>query len=1020
MKAMIKKSGFQSYEESGSKRRIARWLLIVILVWGIPSAIFWAGLNMYLNDRTYQKSQEIYNDLDYQLDNFIHDSSPTRFFEPGFAKLFGQLKGLPSNPEILEKIVNEYKALWPADLVEIYLFNGENKLFPMNGSRPEHELFFRLVNSEFDGSQGVSAADMSAVGKFLPSPNLILSRVREQNGKVVEMGNPDHYSYCYFDRDKSINKGFVAGILIFVHKKFISTAEILNSTIKSKKPENFGFVNTYGQSNLPGTLENLGAEEILDYFQQYPVNSFELNNHLVSLKRFDEYVLLIGAYPSPEKPTLVVFSLMSLFLVVSFFLLRLSYRIVVLQIKFQHNVRQRLTGLFALCYALPLLAAGFLALQYMIEFRHSLVSNIQHENYRRLAEIDAGFNRFVTSKLLDLRKFSKQMQSHATDSAHLKKKVMELYQDFDADSVHLIASGGELICSTDLMTAEVRRHHKKSRQERQKILDSWKSRQAKLSDKHIQVLFDPGDENGNPVEPQKSEGHVGFVRLFRSTALSAMEFYNKSRGISLPIRRSSSNLVIDAIIESSTQSLFQSARTNISRFTNIQGMEEIFLAYLDVVAGPEKDAWYSFALMVDLVNYERQYLELLYSDLKNRSETMNKVFPEEDIRAVSNYHFAVNFPSVFEFKNFEAIIKRSSNDFKTFTQKLKIDGQDCLVSVVKASYLKHYLLIKILPMAKIEALFYERLNLILIFMLVIVIIGFALTRLLIKLFIVPINDIMVGVKALAARDYEHRIPVRSANAFGVLASSFNESAAILKKLGLSETIRKHLYPETEFRCGSYLISTANSNSRIILSDFFDYFPIKQGNYAIILAEVSGNDISAAYLTAMLKTSFTLLCPSFPSSPELILEKLNQIFLPYYQKGHLTTCFIGLIDPTNDRMVCANAGQSYPIAIGTGESHEKAFLSLPSTPLGINAETKFGKHEISLENKIIVLYSDGAVKISDHQGTPLGHDRFLEIVATSIKRDSRNPSEEIIQKLNEASMSVPWRDDITIMTIQNRI
>jgi hypothetical protein len=79
-----------------SGRRMIRWLLIIILIWGIPSSIFWAGINLYLKDRIKQKSQEIYTDLNYQLDNYIYNSSAETFFQPGFNKLFAQLKGLPA------------------------------------------------------------------------------------------------------------------------------------------------------------------------------------------------------------------------------------------------------------------------------------------------------------------------------------------------------------------------------------------------------------------------------------------------------------------------------------------------------------------------------------------------------------------------------------------------------------------------------------------------------------------------------------------------------------------------------------------------------------------------------------------------------------------------------------------------------------------------------------------------------------------------------------------------------------
>jgi len=1000
-----------------SGNRPLRWLLIVLLTWGVPSAIFWTGLQLFVSDRLSRSSSLIAEEIERGLDNYIYDSLPARFFHPRFSSLFKQLKGLPSNNDSLEKIIAGFDRQWQPGMIDIYLFNGEGNVFPIRGARPEHELFFTLANSEHETGQ-ISPEQLSRVGRLFPAPDLMLGRIRDQRDKVIELGNPDRFSLCYFDYDRSIKNRFVAGILIFVHYKHLKVADILKTTVSEVDAAHFGFISRDATS-LPAAIADFDAQNLVAHYEQYPTSTFALHGRIIGIKRYDEYTLLVGAYECPAQPVMLMLAIFVLFVIVSIMFLRLSYRIMVLQIRYQHNVRQRLTGLFALSYALPLMAAGFLAFQYLREMRHSMVLEEKHNNYRRLSEIDAGFTRFVTSKLLEFRGFSRELQQAVTEPGSLKKLLEGHYKEFTADSIHIVASDSQILYSTDLMTAEVRRHYNKTRAEQQKILESWKLRHAGITSRHIKALFDGGGPDGQPLEPEKGEGHNGFIKLLGTTAISAMEFYNRSQGIVTEMKRTSSNLVVDAIIESNTQTLFQSARTNIGRFTNIQGLDEIFLGYLDVLPGPAGEAWYACAMLVDLVNFERQYFEKLFGDLRSRSEIMNRVFPEEDIRAVSTHQYAANFPSVLEFKNFESIIRRSNSDFKTFTQRMKIDGRDSYVSVLRGSYLKHYLLLRVSPVDEIEALFRKRVSIVIIIFTVILVMGLALARLLTRLLILPISDIMLGVKALAARNYQHRIPVRSENEFGILARAFNESAEILKNLTISEKIRRQLYPELEFRCGSYLISTANSNSRIILSDFFDYIPLKQGTYALILAEVSGNDISAAYLTAMLKTSFTLLCPSFPFSPELILEKLNQIFLPYYQKGHMTTCMIGIIDPTNDQMICANAGQSYPISIAD-KTGEKMFVSLPSTPLGISLETKFRKHQVSLEGRTVILYSDGAVNLLDQQGEKLGHEAFLEIVQQSLKADPRNPSEEILKRLNQVSMQVPWRDDITVMCIQNRI
>ncbi|PKL49966.1 MAG: hypothetical protein CVV42_04715 [Candidatus Riflebacteria bacterium HGW-Riflebacteria-2] len=1002
---------------SQQKNSILRWLLIVALTWGIPAAILWTGTKLFLDDRITRSSAVIIDNIEQRLDNFAYDSSPTRFFQPRLNGLFRQLKGLSPSHEILEKIIRDFDRQWPKQMMEIYLFNGEGTVFPISGAREEHEVFFKLVNAGYE-SNSVSPDQLSLAGKLFPAPDLMITRAREQRDRVIELGNPDRYSLCYFDFDRAIRSRSVAGILVFIHYNKMDIESILDTTVNDVDPAHFGYIGEH-KTNLPKILADLDQERLVDYYLQYPTSSFSLAGKLISIKRLNPGTLLVGAYNEPEHPRTLLSILIPLFLLFSLLFIRLTYRIVVQQIRLRHNMRQRLIGLFALCYALPIAGASFLIVQYLRELKHSMISGEKQSNYRRLADIDAGFSRFITSKLLDFRDFTESLKGEIADKNSLCAMLKTKYDSFEADSIHMVSSNSELIYSNDLMTAEVRRHFKQTNQQRQKIFDSWKYRQAAISERHVKALFSNGTKEGLPEEPEKGKGHNTFVKLLTSTALAAMDYYNQSHDIIQPLKRSSSSLVVDTIIESNTQSLFQSARTNIGKFTNIQGLSEIFLCYLDILPGPDGEAWYAFAMLVDLVNFQRQYFESLFGDLRDRREILNRIFPEEDIRAVSTHQYAANFPSTLEFKNFEAIIRRSDNDFKTFSQQMKIDGRESLVSVLRGSYLKHYLLIKISPLDKLNELYHKRLNIIVIIFSVLLVMGLALARLLTRLLILPINDIMIGVKALARRNYEHRIPVRSNNEFGVLASAFNESAEILKKLTISEKIRKQLYPELEFRCGSYLITTANSNSRIILSDFFDYFPLKQGAYAIVLAEVSGNDISAAYLTAMLKTSFTLLAPSFPFEPDTILKKLNEIFMPYYKKGHMTTCLIGMIDSTNDQMLCSNAGQSYPISFSM-KSDEKTFVSMPSSPLGISTDSKFGKNVISLDKRTTILYSDGAINLLDQNGEKLGQEKFLEIVGESLKADQRNPAEEILRRLEAVAMSVPWRDDITIICIQNRI
>ncbi|MDD3148785.1 MAG: hypothetical protein PHD82_15935, partial [Candidatus Riflebacteria bacterium] len=306
-----------------SGNKIVRWLLIIILTWGIPSAIFWAGLHLFVTDRLTRNSSLIAEEIERGLDNYIYDSLPARFFHPRFSGLFKQLKGLPSNNEGLEKILAGFDKQWRPGLVEIFLFNGEGNVFPIRGARPEHELFFSLANSEYERGQ-ISPEQLGMIGKIFPAPDLILARIRDQRDKVIELGNPDRYSLCYFDYDRSIKNRFVAGILVFVHFKHLQTTDILDAVITDHNPTNFGYI---GQEKirLPAVLEGFAAEGLKDYYEQYPTSTFAMNDRLIGIKHLDEYTLLVGSFEKPGAPVLILSLVFLLFALAGLMFLRLSY-----------------------------------------------------------------------------------------------------------------------------------------------------------------------------------------------------------------------------------------------------------------------------------------------------------------------------------------------------------------------------------------------------------------------------------------------------------------------------------------------------------------------------------------------------------------------------------------------------------------------------------------------------------------------------------------------------------------------
>lgn len=997
-----------------------KWFFIIILVWLIPSTLLWTGLYLFIAESCDRKDVNTLNKIETELENIAYDSSRERFFQKNFSDLFDSLKGTPWNPisnlqNHLDNIIKNY----PKNSIDIYLFNGEGKILPTKGACEEYNEFLRLATMEFN-NEAITEEHTRKIGKIIPNPILILKKVRDQKDRAIELGNPDRYSLCYFNYE-TVKQQSIGGILIFVHYNNFKDEFILSKTIPNNKKSNFGYI-AYPESHLPNTLKNteINVNYLNGYYKLNATNRFRRYSKLVCIKRLREQCLLIGA-ETINQPSWMLFIISGIiFFIVSSFFFKLTYKTFVTRTTQSLNTRQRIIWLYAVCFILPLIVGIIISSQYLMELKNSLLSEEEQKNYKRLSEIDSGFSRFTTSKLIEYRKRNEEFTKDVDKPEKIIDKLKELCSDNLFDSVHLISSESKVLLSSSLVSAEVRRHKDESKAEQDLVFNTWLDRHALITPIHMKNLYDGNNAPLFPSEQEKTESHKAFIKVFSSTSVNTIDYYNQSKNITSPIKNKATNLIIGAIIDSQSMGLFEAVKSNISKFTPLEAMKEKILAYLDIIPGKTGEAWYEYLILTNLDTLERFYLSEIFHDIKVRNSRVNRVFPEEDIRAISLYPFATCFPTITEYKNFEQTIKQSVNDSKTFTHSMKINNENCYISVLRCSYLRHYLLLKIFKEKEIENIYQKQFNTIIAVFIIILLMGLAFTRLITKNLIVPITNIVNGVNALANKDYNYNININSKNEFGIIANAFNETASTLKKLKIKDITDKYFPLDNEFRCGSYLVHTSRVSSNLAPSDYFDCLQLKQGTYAFISANFSGNDSESTHLMTMLKTAFITLMPNFPNNPETVMSKLDKIFEPYIKSKHIISCFIGLLDPTNESIVCTNAGQPYPILFDVRRKWQE-FINLPSTYLGFGQSTNksYRKHEINLRHKILVLYSHRATDITNKKSEDYG-EKFIEIVGNSLRNDNPNPAESIVKQINKNSSHFPWTEDIFVITIQNSI
>ncbi|WP_378956405.1 PP2C family protein-serine/threonine phosphatase [Pelosinus sp. sgz500959] len=126
----------------------------------------------------------------------------------------------------------------------------------------------------------------------------------------------------------------------------------------------------------------------------------------------------------------------------------------------------------------------------------------------------------------------------------------------------------------------------------------------------------------------------------------------------------------------------------------------------------------------------------------------------------------------------------------------------------------------------------------------------------------------------------------------------------------------------------------------------------------IMADVSGDGVSAAMLSSMIKMEFEH-CVKILHSPDKVLRVMNHTFCKITQSDYTLTAFVGMI--RDNVLWYSNAGQAYPL-IFNQEQQRMQVLRESSSTLGVMADENYNSHQVNVgAGDIVVTYTQGLIE-----------------------------------------------------------
>ena len=240
--------------------------------------------------------------------------------------------------------------------------------------------------------------------------------------------------------------------------------------------------------------------------------------------------------------------------------------------------------------------------------------------------------------------------------------------------------------------------------------------------------------------------------------------------------------------------------------------------------------------------------------------------------------------------------------------------------------------------------------------------------------------------------------------------------SLTEEINYTEELQKSILP-TEFPNKKLFdVAAVSIPSKTVGGDFYDYIKLKDGKYALIIADVSGKGLKAGFFMVMTRSVLRVYSSQI-DNPAKILEQTNKHIFYDSKKGMFVTCFLAIVDTKNKSITYSNAGHIPQYFIKKSAMNKPEYLTemyIPGKPLGFveNASYKNKKISYSKADKII-MFTDGVTETFNKDNEEFGESKLKDIL-----KNEYDSSKELLNDIVEETVyfraDAPQFDDITLL------
>jgi serine phosphatase RsbU (regulator of sigma subunit) len=198
-------------------------------------------------------------------------------------------------------------------------------------------------------------------------------------------------------------------------------------------------------------------------------------------------------------------------------------------------------------------------------------------------------------------------------------------------------------------------------------------------------------------------------------------------------------------------------------------------------------------------------------------------------------------------------------------------------------------------------------------------------------------------------------------------------------------------------------------------DFYDFIELPDGRVGLVMADVSGKGVPAAFFMAVARTNLRELAAHY-AEPGACLAHTNDVLFTQNPMELFVTVFYCMFDASTGRLSYANGGHNPPY-LRRADGSVETLAGTGGLVLGVMPGIDYPNHSAQLlPGDRLVLYTDGVTEAFNPTDEAYGTERLIAEVKAHGDQPAAVLVESICSSVTRFAGIAPQSDDITLTVL----